>query len=101
MWKCFECGCENEDHYGDCIECGKFWNEDHLIAEDESMVEKVTLNLTLRIEHNKELQLMDVLDQVMEHYHGIGVGVTLVNGDETRRALDRFNEKWMPSGFGS
>jgi len=54
----------------------------------------VKLLIELRIKHNNELQLMDALDQLMEHYHGIGIGVPLVDGNETRRALSRFMEKW-------
>ena len=66
-------------------------------SDIKSMNEKndtVKLLIELRIEHNNELQLMDALDQIMEHYHGIGIGVPLVDGNETRRALSRFMEKW-------
>lgn len=58
---------------------------------------KTSITFELLDTKNKELQLMDLLDQVMEEYHGIGKGIPEVDGKETARALSRMMEKWMPT----
>lgn len=50
------------------------------------------MTLDIRIEHDTELQLMDILDQIMVHY----TENKTVTEAQLHRVINRFNETWSP-----
>jgi len=61
---------------------------------DSIMNENACIEVELIDGTAKDIQLMHALDQVMNHFRGVGVGMMKMSAEDNNMALDRFKRKW-------